>query len=119
MSAYLDLNGLRTFKTAQDAYNRANFASIDSSTGILKSTHLPSGVKDVIDVRGDYTDATNPIFYKDNDGSPTDEVITNPERGKIYCDITTDNTRLWRWTGEKWVEIGTATISDADVLSLF
>lgn len=122
MGTYLDINGLRTFKNAQDAYNNTKFASIDSSTGIINAAHIPSYLDELIDVHGDYTYSDEPVFYKDNNGVATNEVVT-AERGKIYCDISSDKTRLWRWSGTKWIEIGgaldEASITDSDILAMF
>ena len=45
--SYVDLAGLRTFKTKQDEYNLSHFASL--SGGKVTAEQLPSYVDDVIE----------------------------------------------------------------------
>lgn len=73
-------------------------ASLDS-TGKVPSSQLPSYVDDVIE--GYYY---NGNFYTD---SAHTQLIT-PETGKIYVDLTSNNT--YRWGGTTYVEISQSTI---------
>lgn len=78
--------------------NAGGVASLDSN-GKVPSSQLPSYVDDVIE--GYYY---NGNFYTD---SAHTQLIT-PETGKIYVDLTSNNT--YRWGGTTYVEISQSTI---------
>ena len=108
MAAFVDLNGLRTFKTNQDNYNLEHFASL--SGGKVTAEQLPSYVDDVIE--GYITkDATTGAITFYSDAEKT-QVITG-ERGKIYVDLAATIDGSYRYSGTAFVAIGTG-VSTAD-----
>ena len=105
---FVDLNGLRTFKTNQDAYNLEHFASL--SGGKVTAEQLPSFVDDVIEGYVTKNVETGAItFYSDSEKT---QVITG-ERGKIYVDLAATIDGSYRYSGTNYVEIGTS-VSTAD-----
>jgi hypothetical protein len=79
-------------------FGTGSFAPLGSDNKI-DSSYLPSYVDDVIE--GYYVStptATNGTFYTD---SAHTEAIT-PEQGKIYVDLSTNDT--YRWSGSVWVK---------------
>ena len=104
--SYVDIAGLRTFKTKQDEYNLTRFASL--SGGKVTAEQLPSFVDDVIE---GYT-ATNEgvvTFYADAEKTRPIE----GEVGKIYVDLAATIDGSYRYTGSRFAAIGTA-VSTAD-----
>ena len=82
---FVDLNGLRTFKTKQNEYNLEHFASL--SGGKITAEQLPSFVDDVIE--GYITEVEGVVtFYSD---AAKTQSITG-ERGKIYVDLAAIST---------------------------
>ena len=105
---YVDLNGLRTFKTKQNEYNLAHFASL--SGGKVTAEQLPSFVDDVIEGYTTKNAETGAVtFYSD---SAKTQVITG-ETGKIYVDLGATIDGSYRYTGSQFVAIGTS-VSTAD-----
>ena len=104
--SYVDIAGLRTFKTKQDEYNLAHFASL--SGGKVTAEQLPSFVDDVIE---GYTSVNEGVvtFYSDAEKTQT---ITG-EAGKIYVDLAATIDGSYRYTGSRFTAIGTA-VSTAD-----
>lgn len=106
MPAFIDVNGLRTFKTKQDEYNLGKFASL--SGGKVTAEQLPSFVDDVIEG-----------YVVNNEGTITfysDAAHTQPitgETGKIYVDLAATIDGSYRYTGSQFVAIGTS-VSTAD-----
>ena len=106
MAAYVDINGLRTFKTKQDEYNLGHFASL--SGGKVTAEQLPSFVDDVVE---GYTleNAGVVTFYSDSEKT---QAITG-ETGKIYVDLAATIDGTYRYTGSRFVPIGNS-VSTAD-----
>ena len=104
--SYVDLAGLTTFKTKQDAYNMTKFASL--SGGKVTAEQLPSFVDDVVE--GYITKNEGVVtFYSD---SAKTQAITG-ETGKIYVDLAATIDGSYRYTGSQFVAIGTS-VSTAD-----
>lgn len=106
MPAFVDLNGLRTFRTKQNEYNLEHFASL--SGGKVTPEQLPSFVDDVIE---GYTIKNEGVvtFYFDAEHT---KPITG-ETGKIYVDLAATIDGSYRYTGSQFVAIGTS-VSTAD-----
>ena len=105
---FVDLNGLRTFKTRQDQYNLEHFASL--SGGKVTAEQLPSFVDDVIEGYTTKNAETGAVtFYSD---SAKTQPITG-ETGKIYVDLAATIDGSYRFSGSQFVEIGTS-VSTAD-----
>ena len=104
--SYVDLAGLRTFKTKQDEYNLSHFASL--SGGKVTAEQLPSYVDDVIE---GYTSTNEGVvtFYFDAEKT---QPITG-ETGKVYVDVAATIDGSYRYTGSRFAAIGTA-VSTAD-----
>lgn len=104
--SYVDLAGLRTFKTKQDEYNLSHFASL--SGGKVTAEQLPSYVDDVIE---GYTSVNEGVvtFYSDAEKT---QPITG-ETGKVYVDVAATIDGSYRYTGSRFAAIGTA-VSTAD-----
>ena len=108
MAAYVDLNGLRTFRTKQNEYNLEHFASL--SGGKVTAEQLPSYVDDVVEGYITKNAETGAItFYSDAEKT---QVITG-ERGKIYVDLAATVDGTYRYSGSNYVAIG-ASVSTAD-----
>lgn len=105
---FVDLNGLRTFKTKQNEYNLAHFASL--SGGKVTAEQLPSFVDDVVECYTTKNSETSAItFYSD---AAKTQPITG-ETGKIYVDLGATIDGSYRYTGSQFVAIGTS-VSTAD-----
>ncbi len=79
---FVDLNGLRTFRTKQNEYNLAHFASL--SGGKVTAEQLPSFVDDVVEGYITKNAETGAItFYSDAEKTQ----VVEGERGKIYHDL--------------------------------
>lgn len=104
--SYVDITGLRTFKTKQDEYNLTRFASL--SGGKVTAEQLPSFVDDVIE--GYITTNEGVVtFYSDAEKTRPLE----GETGKIYVDLAATIDGSYRYTGSRFTPIGTA-VSTAD-----
>lgn len=104
--SYVDIAGLRTFKTKQDEYNLTRFASL--SGGKVTAEQLPSFVDDVIE--GYITTNEGVVtFYSDAEKTRPLE----GETGKIYVDLAATIDGSYRYTGSRFTPIGTA-VSTAD-----
>ena len=105
---YVDLNGLRTFRTKQNEYNLAHFASL--SGGKVTAEQLPSFVDDVIEGYITKNAETGAItFY--SDAAKTQQITG--ETGKIYVDLGATIDGSYRYSGSQFVAIGTS-VSTAD-----
>ena len=104
--SYVDLAGLTTFKTKQDAYNLTRFASL--SGGKVTAEQLPSFVDDVVE---GYINKNEGVvtFYSDAEKT---QILTG-ETGKIYVDLAATIDGSYRYTGSQFVAIGTS-VSTAD-----
>lgn len=114
-TAYVTVSNLGTFKTKQDAYNLEHFASL--SGGKVSAEQLPSYVDDVIE--GYMTlDGSTLKLYKE--AAHTTEIAG--ETGKIYTDLGTSPSKVYRWTGSAFVEIaaapGYASTSDYGIVKI-
>ena len=105
---FVDLNGLRTFRTKQNEYNLEHFASL--SGGKVTAEQLPSFVDDVIEGYTSKNAETGAVtFYSD---SAKTQPITG-ETGKIYVDLAATIDGSYRFSGSNYIEIGTS-VSTAD-----
>ena len=105
-TAYIDLNGLRSFKLKQDAYNLGKFASLFG--GKISPEQLPSYVDDIIE---GYTKNEEGVvsFYADSDCT----VAIKGEKGKIYYDLAATVDGSYRYSGSQFVAVGNS-VSTAD-----
>ena len=107
MAAFVDINGLRTFRTKQNEYNLEHFASL--SGGKVTAEQLPSFVDDVVEGYTTKNEQGIVTFYSDAEKT---KPITG-ERGKIYVDLAAVIDGSYRFSGTNYVEIGTS-VSTAD-----
>lgn len=108
MAAFVDLNGLRTFRNKQNEYNLEHFASL--SGGKVTAEQLPSFVDDVLEGYTTKDADTGAItFYSDAEKT---KPITG-ETGKIYVDLGATIDGSYRYSGSQFVAIGTS-VSTAD-----
>ncbi|MBR1858557.1 MAG: hypothetical protein IJ797_03585 [Selenomonadaceae bacterium] len=116
---FIDINGLKSFKQKQDVFNEGKFLIkndyVDTETGIIKSSKLPSYVDDIIDVFGiDVTEGepavTTRKFYIDAEQS-VELTADAAEKGKIYVDV--NSNKQYRTTGSAFVAVSDA-VSIAD-----
>ena len=99
--AYIDLKGLKTFKTSQDTSNRGKFATI--ANGKVVDEQLANTLADdVVMVHVDNTSPNNPILYKDSQGINTHETVMG-EFDKIYIDMDSNLNGFYYWDGTKFV----------------
>lgn len=106
MAEYVDITGLRNFKTKQDAANLTKFASL--SGGKVTAEQLPSYVDDVVE---GYAKESGGVigFYEDSDCT----VAMTGETGKIYLDLAATIDGSYRYGGSQFVPIGNS-VSTAD-----
>lgn len=74
---------------------------MDTTQNLIKSKYLPSYVDDVLE--GYYIEG---IFYKTRTGEPGSYVYSEPyepETGKIYVDLNTEDTTTYRWSGSSYI----------------
>lgn len=89
---------------------------MDTSSNVIKSKYLPSYVDDVLE--GYYV---NGIFYKVRTGDAGSYAYSEPyepETGKIYVDINTDDNFTYRWSGNTYIIVSANCNNKIVVLKL-
>mgnify|MGYP004632039321 CR=1 FL=1 len=74
---------------------------MDTTQNLIKSKYLPSYVDDVLE--GYYIEG---VFYKTRIGEPGSYVYSEPyepETGKIYVDLNTEDNTTYRWSGSSYI----------------
>ena len=100
---------MANFANISTNINTAMAGKADLVNGKVPSNQLPSYVDDVIE---GYYKTANSKFYEEN----TYETEITGETGKIYLDLTTNDT--YRWSGSAYVKINDVDISSkADKVS--
>ena len=127
MSKPIDLDGLRRFKTKQDALNaekvlqNENFVDGD---GIIKSEKLPADFGNKIILMHVVTTGTGETatikYFADNDGVASSTEIVG-EVGKIYIDLDSGSKNIYVFdkVSGTFINFAANVASDSDIDSLF
>ena len=92
----------------------ANGVAELGNDGKVPATQLPSYVDDVVEVIVETETGTgNKTFYSVTTTGTKGTAISTGEAGKIYVDINAEIDGTYRWSGTRFVEIGTK-VSTAD-----
>ena len=126
MSKAIDLEGLRNFKTKQDAFNEGKFIQSDDyvdDDGIIKSEKLPPNVSEIVLIHVVNTGTTdNPVikYYGDDNGSATNVEVTG-KAGTFYVDLNSGSKNLYVFdkTSNEFVNYAANVATADDIDSLF
>ena len=91
----------------------ANGVAELGNDGKVPATQLPSYVDDVVEVIVEEAEGVK-TFYSVTDAGTKGTALASGEAGKIYVDINAEIDGTYRWSGTRFVEIGTK-VSTADI----
>ncbi len=122
----IDIEGLKRFKTKQDAYNEEKFIQSDDyvdNDGIIKSEKLPPNVSEIILIHVVNTgteDSPNIKYFTDDNGAATATEVVG-KAGSFYVDLNSGSKNLYVYdtNSNEFVNYAANVASQADIDSLF
>lgn len=126
-SKAIDINGLKQFKTKQDAFNEGKFiqsADYVDEDGIIKTDKLPPNVSEIVlfHVVNTGTDEEPVIkYYADDEGVADTSKEVAGKAGTFYVDLETGSKNMYIYdvNDAQFVNFAANVASSADIDSLF